>query len=891
MMIRKFAVLGALVLGTVALHGLPVTAHAQEGKADDLSVKAEAILKKHCAECHSKKIKKPKGDLDLWNPAHLSDKEREVVVLVPGSPEKSGMIQRLRPKEASALMPPKKNGGPLGDDEVKILTAWVKAGGKYAGAVATRAGEEKPAEIKQENNGKNNGKNNEKPPVQPPPVVKGGVPAGPAGALAAEVKELFRARCFACHGGDRGTEGNVVILDYGQLTTKKKVLPGNADGSKLFKLITANDDSVMPPGTEPRLSAEQTEIVRKWIAAGAPAFPADVARPVEEKKDGLFKDVSGVDYVLTNILAHVRNVPEQDRPFIRYISINHILTTGATPAELDRQRGALFKAVNHMTWEKQLARLEPIDRANSVYAIDLRAVGWHKRPFTRRNWQGKEYRSYLNRYDLALLEYPYSVHYQDSDKYERIAREYMYPINLVRPIPYVRSDWFCSVVTQPPLYEDVMDLPLHASVLEHRLGVDVKRNIYDYVAKRSGMAVSGVSRNNRVVEWHRSLYGSYWKSYDFKTSKGEENMFKDPIDLHEVGGEYVFTLPNGLHGYYVSDAKGNRIEVAPQEIVIDKFASDKAVRNGLACMRCHDAGVKPCTDTVRPALERMRGSLTFEKRDAERLYVPQKEFAALIDNDRDSFMRTMERVLGRPQTEEPLIPVSRRFLDDAITLENAAGELGFHDGRGLQPIFSTREFSALGLVPLAAPGGKIRRDSWEDYFDQAVRGLNMGTPIVPIDGVTKRDYLAPLVSHYVKLATNQKGNTFRPGDKMIINVKNTSKLPVYIEVFGTGVEGNKHFVSKGVVSLAAGGTWRFPEKGDGITIKPKLGKEQITLYASYKYFPPGEIHRGEYDRYTGKYGVQRVVHPFYTVKFSERKMYLTYDAYDVAKKTIDIDTK
>jgi hypothetical protein len=291
----------------------------------------------------------------------------------------------------------------------------------------------------------------------------------------------------------------------------------------------------------------------------------------------------------------------------------------------------------------------------------------------------------------------------------------------------------------------------------------------------------------------------------------------------------------------------------------------------------------------------MRGSLTFDKRTAERLYVPQEKFDKVLDDDTAGFLKTMARVLGGPQKQEPLFPVAERYLDYAMTLETAAGELGFHDGRGLRPIFGTREFSALGLVPLSAKGGKIRRDSWEDYFDQAVRGLNMGTSVVPIDGVTRRDYSAPPVYHYVKLTTNQKGNTFRPGDKMIITVKNESKLPVWIELFGTGVEGNKHFITKGVIKLdragTKGATWRFPEKGEGLTIKPKLGKEQITMYASYKYFPPGEIHRGEYDKYTGTYGVQRIVHPFYQVKLSERRMFLTYDAYDVGKKTIDIDTK
>src|SRR5581483_2741703 len=116
----------------------------------------------------------------------------------------------------------------------------------------------------------------------------------------------------------------------------------------LFQAVSATDDGVMPPPGRPRLGPEEIEAVRKWIAGGAPAFPADAAPPKEAAKDPAFKDVAGIDYVLKSILAHVRNVPVQDRRFVRFFSVNHILTRGATPAELEVQRDALAKAVNHL---------------------------------------------------------------------------------------------------------------------------------------------------------------------------------------------------------------------------------------------------------------------------------------------------------------------------------------------------------------------------------------------------------------------------------------------------------------------------------------------------------------------------------------------------------------
>ena len=66
------------------------------------------------------------------------------------------------------------------------------------------------------------------------------------------------------------------------LVAKEKVVPGKPDESALFLLVTADDDTVMPPEDQPRLAADEIDAIRAWIAAGAPPFPphdgADASR-------------------------------------------------------------------------------------------------------------------------------------------------------------------------------------------------------------------------------------------------------------------------------------------------------------------------------------------------------------------------------------------------------------------------------------------------------------------------------------------------------------------------------------------------------------------------------------------------------------------------------------
>lgn len=828
----RYVILLAL-LGVLGSLG-PVLDRAPAQSADELPGQAEAILDKHCGACHSKKAKRLRGDLDVFDRKHLDDPERKI--LVSGKPSQSSLITRLT-AEGNERMPPKEA---LSAGDIKILTAWVEAGGKSAPATRAKA---KSDDV----------------------------------TLASRVKEVFRVRCLECHGKSRPADG-IVILDRDSLVKRRKVTPGKPDGSRLVKVVAARDDSVMPPSGNPPLTAEEIDLVRSWITAGAPAFPPDVAPPAEKEKEKVFERLAGFDHVHKKILAHVRATRRLDRPFIRYFSINHFVTAGATEAELALQRDALVKAVNHLSWEKRPVRLESIDAPdNTLFAIDLRKLGWHLQPFSVWERGRAARKSPVNLFDLALLEYPYAIFYE-CDTFDHLLEEYVIPSGMVRPIPYVRADWFSSIATQSPLYEDFLGLPRTLDELEKRLGVEVETNLKSNSAKRAGMTVSGVSRNNRVVERHPLRDGAYWKSFDFRTSKGQENMFKDPIHLNPTGGEFIFNLPNGLQGYYIADAKGERIDAAPTDIVTDRFAADKTVRNGLACIRCHDEGMKGFVDTVRPALERLPGSPGFDRRAALDLYVKKADMDEVLKEDTDRFLTAMKLVLGKDQKEEPLIPVSRRFLDAPLSLSTVAGELGLTDPSSLVSRFGGRSFTALGLMPLAARG-VVRRDAWEEYYDSVVRSLGEGIPLVALDGLTRPDYPAAKPAFEVEMKTNGKGNVFAPGDVMRLTVTNRSTKPIWIELVGTSTRGKKKLLTE-VIRVEARETYAF----EPVKIKAALGKEQITLYASTQAFTAGLILRG-------KDVGDRVLHPIYQVESKDRRYRLTNDAEGMVKKTIEIETK
>lgn len=95
--------------------------------------------------------------------------------------------------------------------------------------------------------------------------------------IAKEVKSIFKNKCAKCHGpeGVRTTKkpnGDFeYVLDLKKLgSTPEMIIRGDPNESKLFQMV---DDELMPSaedGEDP-LPADEKELIRRWILAGAPA--------------------------------------------------------------------------------------------------------------------------------------------------------------------------------------------------------------------------------------------------------------------------------------------------------------------------------------------------------------------------------------------------------------------------------------------------------------------------------------------------------------------------------------------------------------------------------------------------------------------------------------------
>jgi tetratricopeptide (TPR) repeat protein len=521
--------------------------------------------------------------------------------------------------------------------------------------------------------------------------------------VASRTKEIFETRCFKCHGLNGQAEAGVFILDRERLVAERQVIPGDKS-SKLLRLI---ETGFMPADlfeTGEKLPEEEVKAVRTWIEAGAPEF-----LPAKREPRTFLRD----EALVAEIVRDLSQLPERERKHMRYFSIAHLYNAGVpgerpevSEDELEGHRIGLAKLLNSLSWQKRISIPLPVDQSRTLLRIDLRDYSW-----TPDNWR------------KVVESYPYGIRYAGADLVAQLSGAVL---------PYIRADWFVRTAARPPLYHALLDLPDKVRDLEKRLGVDGVKNFADEKRMfRAGLRKSGVSRNNRVIERHEAAHGAYWRSYDFATSVAEQNIFKNPLELDPAGGEMIFNLPNGLQGYMITSAGGDRIDEAPTNIVFDKGASDPVVRTGISCMKCHYAGMKVFTDDMRPVLTQLAGSKpTFDLAKALVLYAPQATIDSSLKGDAEAYRRAIEAAGGKVSSNERTEPVnalSRKYEDD-LTVGQAAAEAGL-DVPAFQERLkrSPRLVGALGFGQLLVSGGGYKRDAWEEYFGELVKELELGT--------------------------------------------------------------------------------------------------------------------------------------------------------------------
>src|SRR5262249_1264012 len=151
-------------------------------------------------------------------------------------------------------------------------------------------------------------------------------------------------------------------------------------------------------------------------------------------------------------LAHIHNNP------------------GVSDEDLRYHRAAMSKVLNSLSWKPRIVVPEAIDKAATVFAVDVRALDWDRADLSSR----------------VVDSYPYGLRYGRHP--ERELRELDREIVALSKcdLPWVRADWFVATSSRPPLYHDLLRLPRTARELEQQLGVDVADNFRQDKLVRAG---------------------------------------------------------------------------------------------------------------------------------------------------------------------------------------------------------------------------------------------------------------------------------------------------------------------------------------------------------------------------------------------------------------------
>ena len=395
-------------------------------------------------------------------------------------------------------------------------------------------------------------------------VILTGILASPVAAdaqaeFAKKAQAILKTNCYQCHGNGGSNEGGFnFVLEQPRLVATKKVVPGDLKASKLYKYLA---DEYMPPTEDAegkpvtqRPSKEDVAVIKQWIEAGAPDF-----NPTAPQRE--FISPAKMLELMREDLE--QKIDPRDRKFIRYFTLTHLSNAGLSDDEMQSYRNGLSKLVNSLSWKRNIVVPQPIDPAKSILRINMNDYDWDQA-----------------KWDKILAANPYGVTYSTE------AAKKCYGYTKCK-LPHVRGDWFVNAAARPPLYHDILDLPATDKELEAKLGINAAKNIENELVRCAGFKDSGVAieGNPRLLEWHETAYGAYWKSYDFAGKVDRRNLFENPLGpgdarnfFQQDGGEIIFNLPNKLQAYMLINAKGIRIDVGPTTVVVDK-APPKEVEN------------------------------------------------------------------------------------------------------------------------------------------------------------------------------------------------------------------------------------------------------------------------------------------------------------------------
>ncbi len=108
------------------------------------------------------------------------------------------------------------------------------------------------------------------------------------------LQPLLEERCTVCHD-EEDSSGGLDLSTYGRAieggSSGATIAPGNPEGSRLFLMVSKQERPFMPKDDDP-LSKAEVEMIRAWIALGAPEDTASAEAAAEKLRKKLSEEAA-----------------------------------------------------------------------------------------------------------------------------------------------------------------------------------------------------------------------------------------------------------------------------------------------------------------------------------------------------------------------------------------------------------------------------------------------------------------------------------------------------------------------------------------------------------------------------------------------------------------------
>jgi mono/diheme cytochrome c family protein len=181
-----------------------------------------------------------------------------------------------------------------------------------------------------------------------------------------DIRPILSENCFACHGADSASrKANLRLDHFEQAIAPRKdsqaaIVAGKPKESLLVRRILATDDDIMPPAkTHKTLTAEQKDLLTRWVAEGAKyqphwSFVAPVKPAVPQVKNKLWVHNPIDNFVLARLEKEgLKPSPEADRRTLARRVTLDLIGLPPKPEEVE----AFVKDSSPNAYEKLVDRL------------------------------------------------------------------------------------------------------------------------------------------------------------------------------------------------------------------------------------------------------------------------------------------------------------------------------------------------------------------------------------------------------------------------------------------------------------------------------------------------------------------------------------------------------